>query len=178
MDEPHRMALRRLRDTHQTMLANNAKRYLADPWMLEITTAQEPGAGSVAEATMAYAEAIDQGTVRETSFFFFHRQASETHELFTPEGAVNVDAARAAVIEASGAAAAWRNIDAIVALLNDPGVDRAYWERVWCNRLVKGSTQAFDVDQWKKLVRRDNPVQPGDRITLGFDGAMFRDSTG
>lgn len=178
LDETHRMTLRRYRDTHQTMLANNAKRYLADPWMLEITTAPEPGAGSVAEATMAYAEAVDQGTVSEASFFFFHRQASDAHELTTPDGAVNVEAARAAVMEASGPAASWRNIDAIVALLHDPGVDRAYWERVWTNRLVKGATQAFDVTQWETLTRPDNPVHPGDLITLGFDGAMFRDSTG
>lgn len=177
-DETHRWTLRRLKDAHQTMLSNNAKRFLADPWMLEITTAPEPGAGSVAEATMAYAEAVDQGSVTETSFFFFHRQASDSIELTTPEGAINVEGARAAVIEASGPAASWRNIDAIVALLNDPGVDRAYWERVWTNRLVKGATQAFDVEQWKRLARKENPVKPGDRIVLGFDGAMFRDSTG
>lgn len=178
MDETHRMTLRRYRDTHQTMLANNAKRYLADPWMLEITTAPEPGAGSVAEATMAYAEAVAQGTVTETSFFFFHRQASDAHELTTHDGRVDAVAARAAVIEASGPSASWRNIDAIVSLLNDPGVDRAYWERVWCNRLVKGATQAFNVEQWKTFARAENPVKRGDLITLGFDGAMFHDSTG
>jgi hypothetical protein len=172
MDETHRMTLRRLKDAHQTMLANNAKRLLADPWMLEITTAPEPGAGSVAEGTMEYAEAVDQGKVTEAAFFFFHRQASETHDLTTPDGA------RAAVIEASGPAASWRDIDGIVSLLSDPGVDRAYWERVWCNRLVKGATQAFSVELWKTRTRPDNPVKRGDLITLGFDGAVFHDSTG
>lgn len=171
MDETHRMTLRRLKDAHQTMLANNAKRKLADPWMLEITTAPEPGAGSVAQGTMEYAEAVDQGRVTEAAFFFFHRQAGDAHDLTTAEGA------RAAVIEASGPAASWRDIDGIVSLLSDPGVDRAYWERVWCNRLVKGSTQAFDVGVWERLRRADSPVKPGDRITLGFDGAMFRDAT-
>lgn len=172
MDETHRMTLPRLKAAHQTMLANNAKRMRADPWMLEITTAPEPGAGSVAEGTMAYAEAVDQGKVTEAAFFFFHRQASDVHDLMTADGA------RAAVMEASGPAASWSDIDGIVSLLSDPAVDRAYWERVWCNRLVKGATQAFDVEHWKTLARADSPVQLGDRITLGFDGAMFHDATG
>lgn len=171
MDETHRWTLQRLRDAKQTMLANNAKRFLADPWTLEITTAPEPGAGSVAEETMQFAEAIDRGEVREASFFFFHRQAGDDHDLTTAEGA------RAAVIEASGPAAAWRDIDAIVGLLADPKVDQAYWERVWCNRLVKGATQAFSVERWRKLARAEYQPKRGALITLGFDGAQFRDST-
>jgi phage terminase large subunit-like protein len=170
MDETHRMTLQRLRDAHQTMLANNAKRPLANPWMLEITTAPEPGAGSVAESTMEFAESVDQGRVTEASFFFFHRQANDEHDLSTDDGA------RAAVIEASGPAAEWRDIEGIVSLLKDPNVDRAYWERVWLNRLVKGATQAFSVEAWKALAApQDVPAKR--KIVLGFDGAMFRDST-
>jgi len=172
MDETHRMTLQRLRDAHQTMINNNAKRMLADPWMLEITTAPEPGAGSVAEATMQYAEAVEHGQVANPSFFFFHRQASDHHDLTTAEGA------RAAVVEASGPCAVWSDIEAIVAILDDPATDRAYWERVWCNRLVKGSTQAFDVELWRKGLLKENPVQPGDLITIGFDGGQFHDGTG
>jgi len=50
-------------------------------------------------------------------------------------------------------------------------------ERVYCNRLVRGSTQAFNPVQWKEL-ERPMSVADGDAITLGFDGAMFHDSTG
>ena len=57
------------------------------------------------------------------------------------------------MIEASGPAAAWRDIDAIVTLWTDPTTDRAYWERVWCNRLVKSASQAFDVERWKALAQ-------------------------
>jgi phage terminase large subunit-like protein len=56
-DETHRFTLPRLVRAHQTMLANIPKRPLADAWSLETTTAPEPGAGSVAEATMEYAQA-------------------------------------------------------------------------------------------------------------------------
>lgn len=161
----------RLKQAHQTMSNNLAKRKIADPWMMETTTAPEPGSGSVAEATMEYAEAVVDGRVQDASLFFFHRQAGDEHDLTTKEGV------RAAVIEASGAAAAWRDIDAIVGLLDDPNTDRAFWERVWCNRLVKGSSQAFDVEQWKTLAIAVSPVKPRALIALGFDGAIFHDST-
>jgi len=103
--------------------------------------------------------------------FYFHRQASDDHDLETEAGA------RAAVIEASGPAAAWRDIDAIVELWRDPTTDRAYWERVWCNRLVKASSKAFDAEEWKELAVQKS-VAKKELITLGFDGAMFHDATG
>jgi phage terminase large subunit-like protein len=171
-DETHWWTSARLKQSHQTMLANLAKRKIADPWMLEITTAPEPGAGSVAEQAMEYAQLVMDGRVADAALFFFHLQAGDAHDLTTIEGA------RAAVIEASGAAASWRDIDAIVNLWLDPTTDRAYWERVWCNRLVRSSTQAFSVPRWSELARPDHPIAPGRLITLGFDGAKFHDSTG
>jgi phage terminase large subunit-like protein len=170
-DETHRWTLPRLRKTHQVMLANISKRLMADAWALEITTAPEPGTGSVAEATMEYARAVDAGKITDSSLFYFHRQASDLHDLTTVEGR------RAAVIEASGSAAAWRDIDGIVSLWDDPSADKSYLERVYTNRLVQGDSQAFSAELWKSLARADNPVKPGDAVTLGFDGAMFFDTT-
>lgn len=170
-DETHRFILPRFKKTHTTMINNLPKRMGADAWALEITTAPEPGTGSVAEATMKYAMAVAEGKVKNTSFFYFHRQASDHHDLQTDEGR------RAAVIEASGPAVKWSNVSAIVGLLDDPETDAAYWERVWTNRLVKGGSQAFDVLRWDAL-KAPNPVKPGDLITLGFDGALTFDSTG
>src|SRR5690606_6851877 len=100
-DETHWWTLPRLKQAHQTMLANLPKRRMADAWALEVTTAFEPGAGSVAEATMEYARAIYEGRAKDATLFFFHRQASDEHDLTTRDGL------RAAVIEASGSAASW-----------------------------------------------------------------------
>jgi phage terminase large subunit-like protein len=171
-DETHRFVLPRLKDAHKVMQANLPKRKLADAWSLETTTAFEPGLGSVAEATMAYAQSVADGLTPDTSLFFFHRHGSDEHDYQTAEGF------RAAVIEASGPSAAWRDIDAIVGLWQDPTSDRAYLERVYANRLTRGATQAFDVVAWKELERKDSPVKDGAAIALGFDGAMFHDSTG
>lgn len=171
-DETHWWTLPKLIKAHQTMMANLPKRKLSDAWALEVTTAPEPGTGSVAESTMEYAKAIRDGRIKDARLFFFHRQGSDEHDLDTEEGA------RAAVIEASGPAAAWRDIDSIVELWRDPTTDRNFWERVWCNRLVKSSNKAFDTERWKKLACSKSPVKDGDMIVLGFDGAQFRDSTG
>lgn len=170
-DETHRFELPKLVRAHQTMMANLPKRKGADPWALETTTAPEPGTGSVAEATMDYAKAIKEGRVKDARLFYFHRQASEENELENEEEVKN------AVIEASGPAAAWRDIDSIVELWKDPTTDRSYFERVYCNRLVKSSNKAFDTEKWK-ILQKDWPVKDGDMITLGFDGAQFHDSTG
>ena len=171
MDETHWWTLDRLKKAHQTMLNNLAKRRMAEPWMLEVTTAPEPGTGSVAEATMDYARAIEEGRLEDSTLFFFHRQASDDHDLTTKEGV------RAAVIEASGSAAVWRDIDRIAGLWQDPTADKSFLERVWLNRLVQSSSQAFDVKKWQTLAVHPSPVQEHDLITLGFDGSMFHDAT-
>lgn len=170
-DETHRWTSPRLRAAHRTMLANLPKRRLADAWSLETTTAPAPGEGSVAEDTMDYARQVAEGIIRDSRLFFFHRQASDDHDLSTPEGI------RAAVIEASGPVAAWSDIDGIVEQWNDPTADKSYLERVWLNRLVRASERAFDVEIWDELAEPDFTPPDGDTITVGFDGARWRDST-
>src|SRR5690606_33062251 len=129
--ETHWWTSDKLRRAHQTMLANLPKRRLADPWALEVTTAFEPGAGSVAEDTYTYARAVADGRIEDSQLFYFHRQAGEIGVDLELKTAA---AAREAVLEASGAAATWRDVDAIVGLWSDPTTDRKYWERVWLNR--------------------------------------------
>src|SRR5690606_9171871 len=74
-------------------------------------------------------------------------------------------------------AAAWRDIDGIVAIWKDPSTDKAFWERVWCNRLVQSASQAFDVLLWESLAS-PREVKPRAAITVGFDGGLTHDSTG
>lgn len=170
-DETHRMIQPRYKEAFTTMMNNLPKRKMADPWMLEITTAFEPGAGAIAESTMDYARQIADGHVKDPSLFYYHREASDSHDLKTEEGV------RAAVIEASGPAASWRDIDGVVRMFMAPDSDVAYMERVWCNRVVKGSSQAFDLELWRELAVAKRPDMRGRLITLGFDGGLSHDST-
>lgn len=171
-DEPHRLILPRQVDAWQTMLQNIPKRPIADPWSLSTTTAGVPGEGSVAESERDYALDIAAGKIRNTQFFYFHREASTVHDIGTYEGR------RDAVIEASGpVVGAWSDVDSIVALSYEPNTDLAFWERVWLNRWVASARQAFDPVRWsKQLARPDMKIAKGEKITLGFDGARWRDA--
>lgn len=170
-DESHRLALPRLKAAHRTMLANIPKRMVADAWSLEITTAPAPGENSVAEDTMRYAQQIAEGRISDPKLFFFHRQASDGHDLSTVKGV------RAAVREASGPVAEWSDIDTIAEQWKDPTADKTYLERVWLNRLVQAAERAFDAKRWRALAKSSYRVTRGALITLGFDGSRFHDAT-
>jgi phage terminase large subunit-like protein len=170
-DETHRLNLPRLKSAHRTMLANIPKRYLADAWSLEITTAPAPGEGSVAEDTMEYARQVADGSIKDSRLFFFHREASDSHDLTTPEGI------REAVLEASGPVAEWSDIDNIVEQWRDPTADKTYLERVWLNRLVRASERAFDMERWNELADPNYMPPDGAMMTLGFDGGRWHDAT-
>lgn len=193
-DETHRLVLPRLVAAHQTMQANIPKRKLADAWSLETTTAYTPGEGSVAEGTMAYAEKVREGKIADSRLFFFHRQAGDH---FTLNDDTTPETIREAVAEASGPAAGWSDLDSIVAMWQDPQTDRRYFERVWLNRLVQASGQAFDVERLQALKGtwapsdwtedfNTNGFRPvGERwlpprkstVVLGFDGSRVKDAT-
>jgi hypothetical protein len=172
-DETHRFTLDSLKRGWSVMLANLAKRPLADPWALETTTAPEPGMGSVAESTMLYAQRIaTEGADSKSRLFFFHRQASEKHDLATAEGI------RAAVVEASGPyIGKWSAVDRIAESFREPDADVAYLERVWLNRPTQASGVAFDVARWRQLASPGVSVPDGSAITLGFDGSRYDDAT-
>jgi hypothetical protein len=172
-DETHRFILEHHRRAWSVMLANLAKRPIADPWALETTTAPEPGAGSMAEATMHFAEKLSQnGKGQRSRFFFFHREASPDHDLQTEKGL------KAAIVEASGPyVAAWSDVDRIASRFRNSDADLAYLERVWLNRPVQAAVMAFDALQWRALGRPGRDVKDGESITLGFDGSRYEDAT-
>lgn len=176
-DETHRMATEKLVKSHQTMLANIPKRKAADAWTLEITTAYEPGLGSVAEGTMEYAKMVSEGRAQDSRLCFYHRQASDDYKLYNDKDEPLPKGMREAVIDASGPASVWTDVDAIVELALDPQTDRAYWERVWLNRPVQQSLQAFPLPQIDLLAHKEWKPARGAKCVLGFDGAQTRDTT-
>jgi hypothetical protein len=178
-DETHRMILPRLKDTRQTMRNNLPKRVIADPWEMETTTTYAEGEGSCAQDTHEYAESIAKGKIKDSTLFFFHREAParDDEDLDDP---VQI---RAAIRTASGPALAlWTDfsgqVDSIASLYAQPDTDKAYWEQVWLNRRVARNRQAFDPARWKTLARPEIVIAAGDPIGVGFDGARWRDACG
>jgi len=170
-DETHRFVLPRLKEAYRVMQANIPKRYAADAWTLELTTAYQPGEASIAEETMDYARSVADGKLESRNFFFFHRQASERHDLTQPEGL------RSAVIEASGPDGMFRDIEHIIAQWDDPRFDRAYGRRVWLNIPTQESGRAFDAEKWAALAREEQTIPAGHAVTIGFDGSRSLDAT-
>lgn len=173
-DETHRLRLPNQKAAVTTMLNNIPKRPLADPWTLETTTSYSPGEGSVAEDTMELARGVAEGRLRNTQFFFFHREAGAEHDITTPAGL------RAAVVDATGECAMeWTDVEGIEAIYNDPSSDKEYFERVWLNRATGLAGRAFDAKRWRALTAPlVRTIPKGRLVTLGFDGARFLDSTG
>lgn len=172
-DESHRLWMPRALEAYETMMANLDKRPLDDPWSLEVTTAGQPGQGSIAEQTYNEALSIERGEITDPDLFFLHREAGPGHDLTTLDGRV------AAIAEATGPVGEYGRgqFRGIAKQWDRPGADKAYLERVWLNRWLPGSAQAFDVTRWGALERTD-PIPAGAQVVAGFDGARFRDSTG
>jgi len=180
-DETHRWTLERQRRTHRTTLGNLAKRPLAEPWELETTTAYVPGQRSVAEETDLYARAVAEGRIRDSRLFYFHREAAEGYDLS------DASQLEAAIVEALGPACSkWRDIGAIAGQWQDPEADKSYLERIFLNRRIQASAQAFDMTKWaagaaapfgRDESGRALPPAAGDKVALGFDGSVRDDST-
>jgi len=175
-DEPHRLVLPSSRAAHETMMQNLTKRQLEDPWALYTSTAGQPGQNSVQEDVRAEAEEIAEGLREDPSLFFFARWAGDHHDDLS-----TVELRMEAVAEARGPAGEYGpgQIERIARDYDRKGVDKAYWERTQLNRWRKSGSQAFDI---KRIA--DDLATPGLGIpkrafvTIGFDGARFRDATG
>lgn len=171
-DEPHRLFLPRAVEAHETMVANLEKRVLEDPWGLYVGTAGEPGQGSIAEGLHDEALLIDEGNITDPALMYFYRSADGRYDL------EKVDDRVLAVAEATGPTGEYApgQFESIARQWDRPKADKRYLERVWLNRWVKSEAQAFNVNRWGEL---DGPLLPdGAFVTVGFDGARFRDSTG
>lgn len=169
-DESHRLTLPSQREAWRVMIANTMKRKVADPWSLETTTSYGPGEQSVAESTFEYAHSLKDKEASDTTMFFFHRDASQKHDIEDP------GELRDAIVEASGPVAGWSDIEGIASLFADPTNDVTLLRRLWLNQVVRGAARAFDVEKWKGLVE-PVPISRGSLVCLGFDGAVRRDST-
>ena len=174
-DEPHRLYLPRQIQAHNTMDANLPKRPLEDPWSLYVGTAGQPGQNSIAEQIHTEARMIADGQIQRPDLFYLYRtDDNPKRDMESKEERIR------AIAEATGPAGEWGpgQFDDIASQWDRPGVDKPYLERVWLNRWVRSTSQAFDINKIKALRRPGTVLADGAFIGLGFDGARFRDSTG
>jgi hypothetical protein len=160
--------LRELKAMYGTVRRNLGKRKIAQPWMLQTTTAYRPGEQSIAEETLT---AWRKGEL-SPAVYVDHREA---------KGRVDLDDEAhtlAQLRHVYGAAAGWMDLDRIYREMRDPRScpDEATAARYYLNRPISGADAWIAKDVVERQVRRET-IAPGEAVALGFDGSLNDDST-
>jgi phage terminase large subunit-like protein len=168
-DETHLYVLRELKAMYGTVRRNLGKRKLAEPWLLQTTTAYRPGEQSIAEETLT---AWRKGELSK-SVLVDHREA---------KGRIDLDDEAHTLLQLRqvyGAASAWMDLDRIYREMRDPRScpDEATAARYFLNRPMSTADAWIAKDVHERQTRHGDVVAPGEALTVGFDGSLNDDTT-
>jgi hypothetical protein len=173
-DESHLYNTPELRRMYTTVTRNLVKLRgtASEPWFIETTTMFAPGEDSVAETTFREAEQVrlDKKKRGRQRMLYDHRWG-ECPDLTNEEQLVE------AIKEAFGEAIEWNDIPSILDEFYSLKADPADSRRYFLNAETSSSDTWLplrDIDACKDATKS---LQPGDVITLGFDGSINDDST-
>lgn len=169
-DETHLYVTRVLKQLHATVRRNLGKRKAAEPWALETSTMYAAGQESVAEETHAYALRLAE-LGRDEGLLFDHREAPWVDDLLHDD-----ESLLAALAYVYGDAAGWMPLDRIMAEVRDPQSSEEDSRRYWLNQPTRTADSWMDRRHWDAVGSTDE-LEPGELITLGFDGSVFDDAT-
>lgn len=167
-DETHLYITRELRQMYSTVRRNLAKRKAAEPWSLETSTMYLPGQGSVAEDTHALAVSIREGKTKRARLLFDHREAPPGVDLADEEQLL------AALREVYGPFADVMDLRRIVDEIWDPRNSPADSRRYYLNQATSAADSWLSKPEWEQCRDLTKVVEPGQAITLGFDGSRGR----
>lgn len=167
-DETHLYVLRELKAMYGTVRRNLGKRKIAQPWLMQTTTAYRPGELSIAEETLT---AWHRGDLAD-EVLVDHREA---------RGPIDLDDEPYTLAQLAGVygdAAEWIDLERIYREMRDRRScpDDATAARYYLNRAISGDDAWLAKDAWERQARRE-VVAPGSLITLGFDGSLRDDAT-
>jgi hypothetical protein len=167
-DESHLYVLPELKRMYATIRRNLGKRKLAEPHMLQTTTAYRPGEFSVAEETLT---AWRKGEL-SASVLVDHREAKGAVRIKDKEHTLKQ------LEQVYGDAAAWMDLERIYREMTDPRScpDDATAARYFLNRAMATKDAWIPTDVHERQMVRD-VVEIGTSITLGFDGSFNDDTT-
>jgi hypothetical protein len=143
----------------------------AGTWYLETTTMFAPGQDSVAERTYEEAEAIREGKKKRGRARLLYDHRYGVCKNLKDEAEL-----RAALIDSYGDAMEWMDLETLVDDFYDLRNDSADGKRYFLNSRTSSSDSWMDSDAWE-VCRRPEQLQPGDLVTLGFDGSIRDDAT-
>jgi len=138
--------------------------------LLAISNAHSPGEDSDAERDFEAYEKIAQGLNRTTDFLYDSLEAPPETELADEESL------RAGLLAARGDSE-WLDIDRLVAEIYDPRTSPSTSRRFYLNQIHATEDAWITPQEWDRLARPGEVVEPGELITLGFDGSKSDDNT-
>ncbi len=170
-DETHLYILRQQRGMHRTVARNTGKRKLAEPWMLDTTTAWEPGENSIAEqAAEKYAHLPVEECVAKHGVLYDHRQGDEPKRFGDNRSLIK------ALKTGYGPACDWMDFRRIVNIIRDAEDPEAEAYRYWLNRPRPGAAHWLSPDKISSVLTKDLP-EMGSPVAAGFDGSDVDDHT-
>ena len=173
-DETHLYDTPELKRMYRTVTRNLRKRKkIAETWFLETTTMFAAGDNSVAEDTYNLAELIMSGKHPK-----IRAGLLLDHQWGECEDVTDIPKLRAALREAYGDAMQWMDEDGLVDEFFDPRNDEDDSRRYFLNARTSKTNAYVRVEQWDAVrLKEGDParvVEPGETITLGFDGSRKR----
>lgn len=136
--------------------------------MMELSNAYVPGEDSVAERTHNAWKKQSESRKR-VSIMYDSIEAPPETKLDDP------DSLRAGLIAAAGDAV-WLDIDRIMSTILDPSVAPSMSRREFLNQITAEEDSLINQQVYGQLMGAP-PLAPGDKVTLGFDGALTGDGT-
>jgi hypothetical protein len=170
-DETHLYVTDQLRRMYRTVARNTGKRSGAEPWMLDTTTAWQPGERSIAEMTFdKHGEAAPDESVIKRGVLIDHLQGP-TPKIFGRDASL-VKAIKVAYGDEAGR----MDYDRIVNIVRDAEDPESEAHRYFLNRPRVGVSQWLAPDEIKPVLGEVNVVKD-QMVTLGFDGSENDDHT-
>lgn len=168
-DETHLYVLRELKAMYGTIRRNLGKRKLAEPWLMQTSTAYRPGEESIFEETLT---SWRKGTLSR-SVYVNHREARGKVDVADQEHTLKQ------LRYVYGPAAEWMDLDRIYREMLDPRScrDEAEAARYFLNRPMSGQDAWIAKAIHDRQERPGEKVAPGEAIAVGFDGSLNNDST-
>ncbi|MFI6296719.1 hypothetical protein ACIBEJ_34375 [Nonomuraea sp. NPDC050790] len=71
----------------------------------------------------------------------------------------------------------WVSERRILRDIQNPATGEAEARRFFLQEITAGASDAVNSARWDALASSDDPLRPGERVTLGFDGSRSRDAT-
>lgn len=164
LDEPHLW----LDSNGGTRMASTLRRNLGKMGgrSVETTNCWVPGENSVAQLTAEFADLIEQDKTKDVGLMRYHPKA-EVEDLSDEE------AVRAALKELYRDSP-WIDIDRIMSEINDPGTHPSDARRFYLNQTNIAEDGWIADHEWAACKNEHAKIEPGDTITLGFDGSRKR----